>query len=85
MAPPCDYAPKSIIREYRASGMSVKSWCKANGIAEQTYYKNLKKLQAMVIICLGGAAVEVIEAYHSRQFRWCIWHCKIYVRQYHCL
>lgn len=36
---------KSIISECRASGMSVKSWCKANGIVEQTYYRNLKKLR----------------------------------------
>ena len=36
---------KSIISECRASGMTVSAWCKANGIVEQTYYKNLKKLR----------------------------------------
>ena len=40
---------KSIIRECRASGMTVKGWCKANGIIEQTYYKNLKKLRVEMI------------------------------------
>ena len=40
---------KSIISECRASGMTVKAWCKANGIVEQTYYKNLKKLREEMI------------------------------------
>ena len=40
---------KSIISECRASGMTVSAWCKANGIVEQTYYKNLKKLREEMI------------------------------------
>ena len=36
---------KSIISECRASGMTVKAWCKENGIVEQTYYRNLKVLR----------------------------------------
>lgn len=36
---------KSIISECRTSGMTVKAWCKANGIVEQTYYRNLKLLR----------------------------------------
>ncbi len=40
---------KSIISECRDSGMTVKAWCKANGIVEQTYYKNLKKLREEMI------------------------------------
>lgn len=40
---------KSIISECRASGMTVTAWCKANGIVEQTYYKNLKKLREETI------------------------------------
>lgn len=36
---------KSIISECRASGMTVSAWCKANGIVEQTYYRNLKLLR----------------------------------------
>lgn len=34
-----------LIRECQSSGMTVTSWCKQNGIVEQTYYKNLKKLR----------------------------------------
>jgi len=33
---------KSIISEYRSSGMTVTAWCKENGICEQT---NLKKFR----------------------------------------
>ena len=40
---------KTIITECRASGMTVTSWCKTHGIAEQTYYRNLKKLREMEI------------------------------------
>ncbi|MBP3457738.1 MAG: IS66 family insertion sequence element accessory protein TnpB [Lachnospiraceae bacterium] len=36
---------KSIITECRSSGMTVTAWCRTNGICEQTYYKNLKKLR----------------------------------------
>lgn len=39
----------SIIRECRASGMTVKTRCKENGIVEQTCYKNLKKLRKEMI------------------------------------
>ena len=38
-----------LIRECQSSGMSVTSWCKTNGICEQTYYKNLKKLREELI------------------------------------
>ena len=40
---------KSIISECRASGMTVAAWCKANGIVEQTYYRNLKRLREEMI------------------------------------
>lgn len=33
---------KNLITECRSSGMIVKNWCKANGICEQSYYRNLK-------------------------------------------
>lgn len=32
------------ISERRSSGQSVKSWCKENGVCEQTYYKWQRKL-----------------------------------------
>ncbi len=35
------------ISERRNSGQSVKSWCKENGICEQTYYKWQRKLFAL--------------------------------------
>ena len=38
-----------LIRECQSSGMTVNSWCKQNGIVEQTYYKNLKKLREELI------------------------------------
>ena len=31
----------------RNSGLNVKSWCKENGVCEQTYYKWQKKIFAM--------------------------------------
>ena len=31
----------------RNSGQPVKTWCKENGVCEQTYYKWLKRLVAM--------------------------------------
>ena len=33
---------KYIISECQMSGMTVKAWCKANGIAEQTYDRNVR-------------------------------------------
>ena len=35
------------ISSCRNSGLSVKTWCKENGVCEQTYYKWQKKLFAM--------------------------------------
>ena len=36
---------KALIKERQSSGMTVAAWCKANGICEQTYYRNLKRLR----------------------------------------
>lgn len=35
------------ISECRSSGMTVKTWCRENGICEQTYYKCQKRLFEM--------------------------------------
>ena len=35
------------ISECRSSGMPVKTWCKQNGVCEQTYYKWQRRLFAM--------------------------------------
>lgn len=45
---------KALISECRSSGMPVSKWCKANGICEQTYYKNLKKLREDMIESLSS-------------------------------
>lgn len=39
---------KSIISECRASGMTVKAWCKDHGIIEQTYYKLIRVFYAIL-------------------------------------
>ena len=52
---------KALIAECRSSGMTVTSWCKANGIVEQTYYKNLKKLRERELEKLPPALVPVPE------------------------
>lgn len=49
---------KSIISECRASGMTVKAWCKANGIVEQTYYRNLKLLREEMLESLPAQIVN---------------------------
>ena len=36
---------KQRILECQASGMTVRSWCKQQGVAEQTYYRYLKILR----------------------------------------
>lgn len=38
----------ALISDCRSSGMTVAAWCKQNGICEQTYYRNLKKLREEV-------------------------------------
>ena len=52
---------KALIAECMASGMTVTSWCKANGIVEQTYYKNLKKLRELELEKLPPALIPVPE------------------------
>lgn len=36
---------KTLIKECQSSGMTVTAWCRTNGICEQTYYRNLKRLR----------------------------------------
>lgn len=36
---------KSLIKECQSSGMTVTAWCELNGICEQTYYRDLKKIR----------------------------------------
>lgn len=37
------------IKECRESGLPVKTWCKQNGVCEQTYYAWLKRLREKAI------------------------------------
>ncbi len=39
---------RTLIKECQSSGMTVRSWCEANDICEQTYYRNLKRLREEV-------------------------------------
>lgn len=52
---------KTLIAECMASGMTVTSWCKANGIVEQTYYRNLKRLRELELEKLPQALIPVPE------------------------
>lgn len=36
---------KTLLKKCQSSGITVKAWCKTNGICEQTYYRNLKLLR----------------------------------------
>ena len=37
------------IKECRESSLPVKTWCKQNGVCEQTYYAWLKKLRQLAV------------------------------------
>ena len=43
---------KTLIRDCQNSEMTVKAWCKANGICEQTYYRNLRKYREEICASL---------------------------------
>lgn len=49
---------KVLIDECRSSGMTVAAWCKANGICEQTYYRNLKSLRSEMLESLPSPIPE---------------------------
>lgn len=49
---------KTLIRECQASGMTVRAWCESNGIKEQTYYRNLKKLREELVKSLPAPIQE---------------------------
>ena len=49
---------KQRIQECQASGMSVSSWCKQNGFAEQTYYRYLKRFRQQLCESLPVPVVE---------------------------
>lgn len=47
------------ISECRSSGLSVRTWCKENGVCEQTYYKWQKKIFTMAKAQQGLQFAEV--------------------------
>ena len=49
---------KSLFSECQSSGMTVRDWCKANNICEQTYYRNLRRLREEICRSLPASAVE---------------------------
>lgn len=49
---------KNIITECRNSGMTVRAWCEANAIVEQTYYRNLKRLREELLENISVPAEE---------------------------
>lgn len=49
---------KVLISECQSSGMSVRDWCKANNICEQTYYRNLRRLRQEICESLPVSVTE---------------------------
>ena len=50
------------ISECRSSGLAVRTWCKQNGVCEQTYYKWQRRLFAMAQAQQAVPFVEVTPA-----------------------
>ena len=54
------------ISECRNSGMAVKTWCRENGVCEQTYYKWQRRLFEMARAQQGVQFAEVTPAQSVR-------------------
>lgn len=50
------------VSQCRNSGLSVKAWCKGNGVNEQTYYKWQRKLFTMAQAQQGSRFAEITPA-----------------------
>lgn len=57
------------ITECRSSGMSVKNWCKQNGLCEQTYYKYLKKFRQEMCDSLPAASEKAQPALNFQKLQ----------------
>lgn len=44
-----------MLREWKESGLSVKTWCQKQGLAEHIYYNRLRKLRQAACIALEQA------------------------------
>ena len=53
------------IQACRESGMSVRSWCRENGIASKTYYYHLRKLREKLCEQIPVAVAAVPESNES--------------------
>ena len=54
---------KALINDCQSGKMTVAAWCKVNGICEQTYYRNLKRLREQLCetISIPSESLEKIE------------------------
>ena len=55
------------ISECRNSGLSVKRWCKENGVGEQTYYKWQRRVFTMVMEQQETQFAEVTPVMETRK------------------
>ena len=46
-----------MIRQQKASGLSVKSWCAENGVSENTYYYRLRKIRQRACVSVNPDSV----------------------------
>ena len=49
-----------MIREQKASGLSIKSWCAEHGVSENTYYYRLKRLRQTACTALERTQVSTL-------------------------
>lgn len=49
---------KDMVNRCQSSGLTVREWCKANGINENTYYYRLKKLRKKALKSAGYESSE---------------------------
>lgn len=54
------------IKEFRASGMTVKAWCETNGINIKTYYYWLRKIRVEICEKTETQAIIPVQI-HSRE------------------
>ena len=57
---------KALIKECQSSKMTVSSWCKANGICEQTYYRNLKRIREQLCATLPISVMSSLPSTNAK-------------------
>lgn len=50
-----------MVNRCQSSGLTVREWCKANGINENTYYYRLKKLRKKALKSSGSESSEALD------------------------